>query len=998
MAFYTFNTNTNKLSPHPRLNGAILREGEEEEEDKMLRVYLAQDKKNNLLMVSGYFNPWVFPEPTLHRQAFLIDQQGNIRDYKVIIPKMSNAYRYDLKHDGNYFSSDFQYEVGSTAMGDGLTFWELQQDLEIEAFHKNPAYQHSFINSIDSISLLINSNQQVSRFNLLTGRSERLTRGDFLRARAFSSFAYKDDRIWMSADIYQKRRVGLQWYDPATNETDHIPIDIKFEKFVFLNSTEVALFKDNGDFDDIGDLYIFDMESRTKRPFLYKNAPFSIGAKINDLLFLEDSLLWVGAQNGLWQIDFSNNEIRHFIQPEYLKNKNILCIHQEDDGTLWLGTGKSGILLFNPKTNNIRQISDANGLANNTVVGILADDQMNHWVSTFNGITVLNPEEKVLAEITEAEGLISNKFYQQSFYKLPDGRMIFGGYAGLIMLQPDHVLQTVARKKINKIYLTGLEYYDSERNGNASNQGSYYSAKPIQIPARHRYLHLDFALSEYVNLNDHTFSYRLLPLDHSYEQAASISWINLGAASQVTINNIPAGAYIVQVRGSDSRSNQVVAPLEISIEVRAFFYLTWWFYLLCAISIVLGVWFWIRRIKTEKERLEVEVDRRTTQIQKDKALIERQAVQLQELDQAKSRFFTNISHEFRTPLTVILGMVEQNKNPERVRKLIRRNARHLLELVNQILNLRKLESGRLPTQFVQADVVAYLNYIIESFQSLAEDKEITLKFETIDQQLVLDYDPEKLRYIVSNLLTNAIKYTPVGGVVKIALEAQANREAPVYQFSVSDTGVGIPAKKLPHIFDRFYQVDDDPDSYRESRTGDGTGIGLTLVRELVKLLNGHISVESEPCQGTTFKVQLPFTNQAELEKGIPGATNPDNMPTDTWSVDPMPHSNHGLKDLPTLLIVEDNPDVMEYLVTCLKEEYQLLFARDGLEGLEKTMEKIPDIIISDVMMPKVDGFTLCNTLKKRPADQSYPHRIADGQGRSGLPDNRFTARRRCLSG
>ena len=186
---------------------------------------------------------------------------------------------------------------------------------------------------------------------------------------------------------------------------------------------------------------------------------------------------------------------------------------------------------------------------------------------------------------------------------------------------------------------------------------------------------------------------------------------------------------------------------------------------------------------------------------------------------------------------------------------------------------------------------------------------------------------------------------------------QRTVNASFYQFSVSDTGVGIPAEKLPHIFDRFYQVDDEV-----SRTGAGTGIGLTLVKELVNLLNGKISVESKTGKGTTFKVQLPFSNKAALEKAIP-ANILDFTPPETEAGDQKHFKKAENEDLPTLLIVEDNPDVMEYLITCVESEYQLLFAKDGQEGIEKALESVPDIIISDVMMPKVDGFELCNTLK-----------------------------------
>ena len=348
-------------------------------------------------------------------------------------------------------------------------------------------------------------------------------------------------------------------------------------------------------------------------------------------------------------------------------------------------------------------------------------------------------------------------------------------------------------------------------------------------------------------------------------------------------------------------------------------------------------------------------------IQEEKEKAETANTKLLEIDQSKSRFFTNISHEFRTPLAVISGMIEQIKDPkhEQVKRLTRRNIDHLLHLINQILDLRKLESGSLPVSYIQSDVAKYLRYILESFHSLAEAKNITLSFQTSQQSLILDYDAEKLLRIVSNLLSNAIKFTAERGEVILSLDAPSTSEPKHYQFTVIDNGMGIPQEKLSYVFDRFYQIDDSI-----SRVGEGTGIGLTLTKELVTLFGGEISVKSQEGKGTTFMVQLPFTNQAPMEDvkvilGEKTTTIPENLPNTSLQEAPK-LSQAGL---PKLMIVEDNPDVMEYLITCLEGSYQLLFAYDGQEGLENAIKEIPDLIISDVMMPRMDGFSMCNQLK-----------------------------------
>ena len=357
------------------------------------------------------------------------------------------------------------------------------------------------------------------------------------------------------------------------------------------------------------------------------------------------------------------------------------------------------------------------------------------------------------------------------------------------------------------------------------------------------------------------------------------------------------------------------------------------------------------------------IQQQKKQIQEEKNKTETANAKLRELDEAKSRFFTNISHEFRTPLTVIVGITDQVvKYPEKWLtkggNLIKNNAFNLLNMVNQILDLRKLEAGSLQTQFIQADVSKYLRYILESFHSLAESKGVQLSFQASNEPLILDYDAEKMQRILSNLLTNALKFTPNEGTVTLELNAQPESTPPFYQFEVRDTGVGIPESKLPYIFDRFYQVGETSAS-----SGEGTGIGLALVKELVELLQGRIEVESEEGVGSAFKVTFPITNQAPLELDT---TMPESafIPVISDKISKQASSPKlGSSELPSLLLVEDNPDVMEYLIACLEGQYRLSFAYDGQEGIEKALEIVPDIIISDVMMPLVDGFTLCNTLK-----------------------------------
>ena len=359
---------------------------------------------------------------------------------------------------------------------------------------------------------------------------------------------------------------------------------------------------------------------------------------------------------------------------------------------------------------------------------------------------------------------------------------------------------------------------------------------------------------------------------------------------------------------------------------------------------------------------------RNNAVKAEKLRLEEKAESLKELDAFKTRFYTNITHEFRTPLTVILGMANQIKeDPGRWfsegLRMISRNGQNLLRLVNQMLDLRKLESGSLSVQLVQGDIIAYLKYLVESFHSYAETKDIALHFQCDENSLLMDYDPEKLQIIISNLLSNAIKFTPAEGDVYIEVNGKQT-----FEVCIKDTGIGIAPDQLPHIFDRFYQVEDKTVPH----TG-GTGIGLALTQELIKLLHGTIEVKSPAPggKGTQFKISLPITQNAPLTEAIPKSDV-------EYQAGAFIHAESAAsftagtatQGAPEILIIEDNKDVISYLKACLGEQYQIEVALDGKQGLDLALEKLPDLILSDVMMPKMDGFAVCQALKN---DQRTSH-------------------------
>jgi len=337
-----------------------------------------------------------------------------------------------------------------------------------------------------------------------------------------------------------------------------------------------------------------------------------------------------------------------------------------------------------------------------------------------------------------------------------------------------------------------------------------------------------------------------------------------------------------------------------------------------------------------------------------------EADHLKELEQAKTRFFTNMTHEFRTPLTIISGMTDLIRNdPEKWLKdgceKIDRNSDILLNLVNQMLDLAKLESGSMPLKMSRSDIDVEIHNVVEMLRSAAERKNIRLTFSAGATDPVIDHDPEKTDQIITNLLSNAIKFTQENGVVEVSTQITSGNE---YEIRVSDNGPGIPGNKLPNIFDRFYRVDD---------TEQGTGLGLALTRELVRLLNGTITVKSVCGKGTDFTVQFPVTRNEPL-KTFKDTADIRNMmgrmiaPLSTKTGLPADQNSSGSRK-PLLLIVEDNTDVVAFLLSFLEREYQIIIALNGNEGLKKAVVTVPDIIISDIMMPVMDGIEMLDRIK-----------------------------------
>ena len=406
----------------------------------------------------------------------------------------------------------------------------------------------------------------------------------------------------------------------------------------------------------------------------------------------------------------------------------------------------------------------------------------------------------------------------------------------------------------------------------------------------------------------------------------------------------------------------------------------------------------LRTVTDYKNNLEAKVETRTAELKKAQSKLSKTIHLLEEAQLTQNNFFTNISHEFRTPLTLILGpanqILEISKN-EKVKedaKLIHRSAKKLNRLANQLLDISRIEAGQMKLKTTKQNLVTVINKIVSSFQSFAERKNISLKLNSDEEELLLYLDKDKIDKIISNILSNALKFTPSGGSVGVTLSQPTPISPPVegtfkisyVEISIWDTGIGIPKDQLNKIFDRFYQVD-----HKLSKQFEGTGVGLSLTKELVELHKGKILVESEEGKGSTFKILLPLGKDHLLPEEIckDEITKDDQNKYDIESIMQSKDDSFlsikkisnkfdaefsRIADAPTLLIVEDNPDVRKYIKDILDNYYNISEAVDGKEGLEKSIEQIPDLIISDIMMPKMDGIKLCKALRTDPRTSHIP--------------------------
>ena len=499
------------------------------------------------------------------------------------------------------------------------------------------------------------------------------------------------------------------------------------------------------------------------------------------------------------------------------------------------------------------------------------------------------------------------------------------------------------------------------------------SLKPPTFQANHEGLRLSYALPFFDAPAASHYQVRLDGFDEGWSGWTSETWKDY--------TNLPGGSYHFRVRARDVYG-RISEEAGFSFAVRPPWYLSWWAYLLFIVLggvLVGGMMQWRSAYLRQRTRLlERTVAERTEEIARQKDQLAVQADRLRELDEAKTRFFANLSHELRTPLTLIVGPLAQlydGKNGtadpalrEQLGMMLR-NGQRLQRLINQILDLTKLEAGGLVLHRRPRDLAAFVARHVGLYEGLAQYQGVTLSFQRTTPTATVSFDAQQIEKVLANLISNAIKFTEAGGQVTVTVAATPG----VAEIRIADTGVGISAEKLPHIFDRFYQVEDST-----TRSYEGTGIGLALVKELVDLHGGTVQAESQPGRGSTFTVRIPTLSDSELLGDGEAGGLPMQEDTAAPIIAPAIPNQTKVPPLPvemdqtTVLIVEDNADMRAFVRSILEPAYRVVEAADGEAGLRLTRETLPDLILADVMMPKMDGLAMSRALREDPTTGSIP--------------------------
>ena len=706
-----------------------------------------------------------------------------------------------------------------------------------------------------------------------------------------------------------------------------------------------------------GGLNLFDRRHKVFYPFTSGSNHTSIQGK-NILSINQDRSgnLWFSTDDGgLNCLQYSNGSISHYFNDEARK-PDLRVIFTDSKGRVWIG--QSGLYLFDSTTKRFNLFTDKAGLATEFIKGITEDANGNFWISGSNGLTRFNPETQVFKKYNTADGLQGLEFEANAFLKTRAGILYFGGINGFNRFYPSEI---IANSFIPPVYITDFKM---------NNQPSGIGIKGSPLTA-------DISYTNHINLSyqQSTFSFGFAALNYSASENNQYAWklenwdkdwVYAGKERQVAYTNVSPGHYTFRVKAANNDGVWNEKETTVTIDIKPPFQETWWFRLFL-LSGIAGLTIWYFRFRSNLEKMQLEESRKEA------------------IHQDQLRFFTNISHEFRTPLSLILGPIEklEKENPHSASayyyRIIHRNALRMVSLINELMDFRKAASGILKLNIMPGRADLFLQEITGEFEELATEKNITYTVETGIRDEEVWFDRQVLEKVIINLLSNAFKYTGNGGSIRVEAMDSLTGFTPAFQnhirfehsyqakkhllIRVIDSGIGIDKEAIRHLFESYFKV---------SENHLGSGIGLAFVKSLVTLHRGHIYVNSEKNKGTEIIVAIPCDRQ-DYSAAEMWVQNKELIPrieslTATGIVYDSVVSNESLKvekdGKYRILVVDDNEELRHFLRNSLHETYLISEATDGESGYATALEENPDLIISDVMMPGIDGIEFCRMIRE----------------------------------
>jgi signal transduction histidine kinase/ligand-binding sensor domain-containing protein/DNA-binding response OmpR family regulator len=759
-------------------------------------------------------------------------------------------------------------------------------------------------------------------------------------------------RLWVGTDLDQ----GLYVLDRTTNKFTRYNSKIAIRRLSIAPSGTIWLGS------PVNGIAAFDpaREKFTYYPPTDDVDGVPLGTYVSAILVSRSEEVWVASLGtGLIRLNPKTGKFTQYLPNTQMKQEGLLndlvaiSVYEDEAGIIWIGTAEGGLNRLDPTTNVFTYFTTRDGLPSNAINSITGDKRGNLWLGTSQGLSRFNPNNHTCRNFDESDGLPDDFFIEGSIYH-NNGKLFLGTRNGLVIFRPDSIKEILS----TPAYITALKV------------GERYiplSTEEIELSHQENYLSFDFTAVNFDSPEKTRYAYQLEGVDRD--------WVYTGNRRSDNYAYLSPGSYTFRVKASTNNKVWNDAEATIKIRIHPPWWQTWWAYSLYGL-LGISVLFGLIRYNVSRERLKSDLKIQRLEAEK-----------MHEIDHLKSRFFANISHEFRTPLTLILGPLEKflsrpstPDDDKSAYRMMQRNAQRLLHLINQLLDLSKLETGSMKLETKPASLAAFLKTLVSSFTSLAETRQIQYHFKYFTGNPTVYFDADKLEKIITNLLSNAFKFTSAGGSISISalllkrehdLQAVSREGEPsltTLEIKVQDSGLGIPDDQLDKIFNRFYQTDTS-----QKQAKDGTGIGLALVRELVELHGGKVMVESQVGKGTRFTIHLPL-NVTDFEETIVEHGPIDDRNNEERNKITFENDSSDLNDLsklatemgsvdePIILIVEDNTDIRNFIRENL-HSYRVIEAEEGERAYKMASETIPDLIISDVMMPKMNGVELCSKLK-----------------------------------